>query len=259
MNDVIISKRNIDGKDIYRIHHVYEDKLVGLEAVEKSNDGKMKKIYNWNDGGEIEDFMNETEDVVMVSEIEKKAIEKFLGNFTQKGQKELAEFLEEKNMRLTSFITTPYGYYGFSETNEKTEQDPEKRAYQSYKVVLDREGHFKRLDQLVTQEDLTTCLVHLSNEMEKGNQTFFQIAPLSNCAVKRMDDNSLRFMFIHEDKENNEVKTTLEEVHYLEQEEGTMNFISPEEPLDEKEKEFFIREMMSIFTGVPDNQLETKE
>lgn len=256
--EMIVSKRTIENKKIYRIHHILEEQLVGLEAVEKLEDGNFRKVLNWNDGGELEDYMNELEEIEPVSEFESARVMKFLENFPNIGREELVEVLQEsdEDIVLEYFLSTSHAFHAILKHATKGTVG-ESNFYQSYTVVLDREGHFKRLEPLGNQQEFELILGHLALELENEERVFFQFDQNRYAGVKRLGD-EIHFLFIEamqDEEEGEQIGADIEQVHALHHVKGSHEFSLIEERLSEDVRNAFVVEMLSEFTQIDPSEV----
>lgn len=250
--EAIISKKVIEGKEIYRIHHIMEDQLIGVEAVEKTEDATFRKVLNWNDGGEIEEYMNELEDIVIVEEDEQKAVLAFLENFPVEAKKELEETLEKEGAKVSYFLSTSYAYFAIveQEARSKTEDGS---FYQAYKVILDRYGKLKAMTPIEEQADFEILLGHLTTELGDNERTFFQFNQFETCGLKRTG-NEIDFLFIRtvvDEEEDGKEKflSSPQQVHTLMHEVGSSELtIKQEREKTEEECGEFIIEMLAVLS-----------
>lgn len=250
--EAIVSKKVIEGKEIYRIHHIMEEQLIGVEAIEKTEDGVFRKVLNWNDGGELEDYMNELEDIVIVEEDEQKAVMAFLENFPVDGKKELEAMLEKEGAKVAYFLSTSYAYYAIIE-QEARSKTKDGSFYQAYKVILDRYGKLRTMTPIEEQGDFELLLGHLTTELGDEERIFFQFNQFETCGMKR-SGNEVDFLFIRtvadeEGDGKDKYLSSPQQVHTLVHEAGS-NELSIKEDREKTEEECgeFIVEMLAVLS-----------
>lgn len=251
--EAIVSKKIIEEKEIYRVHHIMEEQLVGVEAVEKMKDGSFRKVLNWSDGGELEDFMNELEDIVIVSEFEQKAVMKFLENFPVAAKEELEKSFEEQGAKIVYFLSTSFAYYAILE-HESRPGTEEASYLQAYKVILDRYGKLKALTQIEEQHEFELVLGHLTTELGDGKRIFFQFNPIETCGMKRTG-NEINFLFIRTEMDegaedgSGKFVSAPEFVHTLTHEVGASELtLNAESEKTDEERESFLIEMLAFLS-----------
>lgn len=258
----IVSKRKIEGRMVYRIHHVMGDQLIGLEAVERTSNGRFMRIFNWNDNGDLEDYMNELDDIQTVSELEEKAVLSFLQDFHRQGKKELETSLkaDDEALEVFQFLVAPFGYYAIIRNLDHLKVG-EAAYYRTYAVILDRSGHFKRLDTLNGQADLELMLTNIAINMKDEERVFFQYHPVMTCGVIRKND-VISFTFIEEYTDEDGVinyRTGFEQTYQLALDTKSNTFTTPAAEWADEDKEVLIRDMLSMYTQVSADAVKQKK
>lgn len=254
----IVSKKVIEGKTIFRIHHIINGDLVGIQAVEETPEKTFRKILNWRDGGDIEDFMNEMEDIKAVAEFEKQRVLKYLDTFSEVGQRELVEFLaKEKAGTLELFVTANENYYAF--VSEETSKLEGANFLRGYTVRLNRDGNFKNLQGFRHEEDVQITVSHFASALEEGDKVFIQIDMNTILGIRRSKD-SVEITYVKEEREESGVSHTtrlltgVDSTHKL-LFEAEAGLLTMEHNWSEDEKEAFIYEMMPILSGMSSDEI----
>lgn len=258
MLEFIVSKKMIEDRKIYRIHHLVEEQLVGLEAVEKMPDGKFRKIINWNDRGELEDYMNDLDDIVEVDEKEKKKVVDFLEKYPTIGKKELEEVLGDKEhpMTVVHYLSTPASQYALI-VPEGVNHEEDGTLFRAYEVELNREGRLRGILPIHSDGDLEVVLGHMINNLENNRRVFFQFNEQFTVGIKRVND-EVTFLFIesYQNEDNEEQLTSsLERVHHVRHVKGSGMIDQQVEALTETQREAFIREMLSLLTNASPSEI----
>lgn len=245
----LVSKTTIEGRVFYRIHTIMDNELIGLEAVEKTGSGRLRKVLNWSDGGELEDFMNELENIEIVAEEESEPVIHYLENFAVTGRDELARSFEEDGLVLIYFIEAHRGYYAVVGSEERLFGD-KATFFQAYTVQLDRDGGLKNVAAITNQEDFDIVMNQLAIELGDQQKVIFQYAYNEYCGLRREGD-LVDFIFMQEEEleeGGNKYTSTLDRIFTMTNEIGTTEItVHPQQEYDERYPDFIV-EMLSIIS-----------